>query len=142
MTFLFLIRHARSTWNAEGRMQGQADPPLDDVGREQARALAERLRGEPFRAIYSSPQARARQTAEIAFARHNPPVPITFDDRLKERDLGEWTGLTIAEVEARYGALGACVLRTDRCGAVTVETDGRRVAVRTLRPGCECPGLR
>ena len=102
MTFLYLIRHARSTWNAEGRMQGQADPPLDDVGREQARALAERLRGEPFRALYSSPLARARQTAEIAFALHNPPMPIAFDNRLKERDLGEWTGLTIAEVEARY----------------------------------------
>src|SRR3990172_2717411 len=106
MTFLFLIRHARSTWNAEGRMQGQADPPLDDVGREQARALAERLRGEPFRAIYSSPQARARQTAEIAFARHNPPAPITFDDRLKERDLGEGTGLTIAGVEGEWRVKG------------------------------------
>jgi len=55
---------------------------------------------------------------------------------------GNRYGLPDAEVEARYRALGACVLRTDRCGAVTVETDGRRVAVRTVRPGCDCPGLR
>jgi competence protein ComEC len=55
---------------------------------------------------------------------------------------GNGYGLPDAEVEARYRALGACVLRTDRCGAVTVETDGHRVAVRTVRPGCECPGLR
>jgi competence protein ComEC len=43
------------------------------------------------------------------------------------------------EVEARYRARGACVLRTDRCGAITVATDGARLTVRTRRPGCACP---
>ena len=97
MTLLYLIRHARSTWNAENRMQGQADPPLDDLGRAQARALAERLKGETFHAIYSSPLARARETAEIVAAYHD--IPLLFDDRLKERDLGEWTGWTGNEVD-------------------------------------------
>ena len=100
MTLLYLIRHARSTWNAEGRMQGHADPPLDDVGREQARALADRLRHETFHAMYSSPLARARETAEIIAAPHG--LPIHFDDRLKERHLGAWTGLTGDEVNERF----------------------------------------
>ena len=106
MTLLYLIRHGRSVWNAENRMQGQADPPLDDVGREQARALAERLKGETFNAIYSSPLLRAKETTEIAFASHTLRGPIKFDDRLMERHLGEWTGLTWDEIEGRYPASG------------------------------------
>ncbi len=100
MTTLYLIRHARSTWNAEGRMQGWADPPLDDVGYRQAQALAERLKDEAFHAIYSSPLARARQTAEAIAAYHN--LPICFDERLRERNLGEWTGLTGSEADERF----------------------------------------
>jgi competence protein ComEC len=49
--------------------------------------------------------------------------------------------LPAPEVEARYRAQGACVLRTDRCGAVTVTTDGRRLTVSTARAGCACPDL-
>jgi len=41
-------------------------------------------------------------------------------------------------VEARYRARGTCVLRTDRCGAITVTADGARLEVRTERPGCAC----
>ena len=77
-------------------MQGQADPPLDELGREQARALADHLRHETFHAIYSSPLARARETAEIIAAPHG--LPVRYDDRLKERHLGEWTGLTGDEI--------------------------------------------
>ncbi|MBP7692944.1 MAG: histidine phosphatase family protein [Anaerolineales bacterium] len=100
MTLLYLIRHARSTWNAEGRWQGHADPPLDPAGCEQAEALARQLRGEPLAAIYSSPLARARQTAE-AVARVQG-LPVRLDERLKERHVGAWSGLTEAEVRARY----------------------------------------
>ena len=100
MTTLYLIRHARSTWNAERRMQGWADPPLDDVGQRQAQALAERLKDEAFHAIYSSPLARARQTAQAIAAYHN--LPIHFDERLRERNLGEWTGLTGSEADERF----------------------------------------
>ena len=100
MTHLYLIRHGQSTWNAEGRMQGWADPPLDEVGRQQAAALAERLRAVALDAIYSSPLLRARETAEAVAVLHGRPVEL--DDRLKERHLGEWTGLTGDEVEARF----------------------------------------
>lgn len=100
MTILYLIRHARSAWNAEGRWQGQADPVLDDVGHAQAAALAHYLRREPLMAVYSSPQQRARQTAEVVAAEHG--LTVRFDDRLKERDVGAWSGLTEAEVRARF----------------------------------------
>lgn len=91
MTLLHLIRHARSTWNTEGRLQGQADPPLDDTGQQQVQALAEFLKDEPFQAIYSSPLKRARLTAEALAAGRN--LAVQFDARLMERHLGEWTGL-------------------------------------------------
>jgi broad specificity phosphatase PhoE len=100
MTLLYLIRHARSLWNAEGRWQGQADPPLDEIGLRQAEALAEHLRGETFQAVYSSPLQRARQTAE--FLAHAQGLSVCLDDRLKERDVGAWSGLTEPEVRERF----------------------------------------
>lgn len=81
-------------------MQGQADPPLDAVGVQQAQALAEHLRSETLHALYSSPLLRARATAE-AIARYHS-LPTTFDARLMERHLGEWTGLTGDEASGRY----------------------------------------
>lgn len=100
MTLLYLIRHARSTWNAQGRWQGQADPPLDDLGREQAQVLARFLRSQPFAVIYSSPQSRARATAEAVA--HEQNLTVTLDDRLRERHVGEWAGLSGEEVRVRY----------------------------------------
>ena len=102
MTHLLLIRHGQSIWNAEGRMQGWADPPLDDIGREQARQLAQRLaaEGHDIAAIYSSPLLRARQTAdEIGQVLG---LPVRTDDRLKENNVGQITGLTGPEVEQRF----------------------------------------
>jgi len=98
LTLLYLIRHARSVWNAEGRVQGQANPPLDDVGRKQAQAVAARLSGETFNAFYSSPLVRARETAEVIAARHR--LTVQYDERLMERRFGIWEGLTGPEIEA------------------------------------------
>ena len=100
MTRLFLIRHGRSTWNAEHRIQGLADPPLDGVGREQARRLAERLRQDPPVGLYTSPQRRALGTAEIIG--RTLGVPVMPDDRLKEHDVGDITGLTWQQVVEQY----------------------------------------
>lgn len=102
MTQLLLIRHGQSTWNAEGRIQGWADPPLDEVGREQARKLARRLvsEGHGVTAIYSSPLARARQTAE-EIARTLKLI-LQTDDRLKENNVGQLTGLSGPEIERQF----------------------------------------
>jgi probable phosphoglycerate mutase len=99
MTLLYLIRHGSTAWNRDGRMQGWADPGLDAQGRQQVQALARRLYSESFEAFYSSPQARARETAEAVAAGHN--MQVVYDDRLRERNLGEWTGLTFEEARVR-----------------------------------------
>jgi probable phosphoglycerate mutase len=102
LTRLLLIRHGRSTWNAERRWQGWADPPLDDVGREQAHRLAGRLRedGEALVALYTSPLRRAQETAEIIG--ETMGLPVIPDERLKERDAGDITGLTWAQIGELY----------------------------------------
>jgi probable phosphoglycerate mutase len=98
---LLLIRHGRSTWNAAGRVQGIADPPLDDLGIEQANRIAERLKDQPIAAIYSSPLQRARLTAEI-IGQKFPVLPVAIDDRLKEIDVGVMTGLVWDEIAAQH----------------------------------------
>lgn len=86
-------------------MQGHADPPLDELGQRQAKAVAERLKTATLTAIYSSPLRRARATAE-AIAHHHR-LTVQYDDRLKERHLGEWTGLTGDEANEQSPELWA-----------------------------------
>ena len=100
MTRLLLIRHGRSVWNAQGRIQGRADPPLDELGREQARRLAERLRQEAVVALYTSPLRRAQETADIIGRALD--VPVVPDERLQEYDVGDIAGLTWDQVVERY----------------------------------------
>ena len=102
MTQLLLIRHAQSTWNADGRIQGWADPPLNETGLDQACKLAQRLvaDGRAIAAIYSSPLLRAKQTAEQVSQIFD--LPVQTDDRLKENNVGQLTGLTGPEVEQRF----------------------------------------
>ena len=85
---ILLARHGETAENKERRFQGQKDVPLNDTGREQARALAEHAKGEGIVAVYTSPLVRARETAEIVAAELGlEPRP---DDRLKEVDVGQW----------------------------------------------------
>jgi broad specificity phosphatase PhoE len=94
---LLLIRHAESTWNAAGRWQGHGDPPLSDLGRAQARELARGLSGEGIEVLVASDLARSAQTAAI-LAEHWGLAPL-FDPRLREIDIGAWTGLTREQIE-------------------------------------------
>jgi broad specificity phosphatase PhoE len=100
MATILLARHGETDWNRERRWQGWADPPLNETGREQARALAEQLRDTPFDAVYSSDLRRAHETAEIVAAPHG--VPVIADERLREVDVGSWSGLLHTEIEERY----------------------------------------
>ena len=92
MTTLLLVRHGETDWNAEGRLQGHTDRPLNDYGRQQAKELAERLAGEGADAIYASDLVRAKETAEIVGERLGLPVVIDAD--LREKNWGNWEGLT------------------------------------------------
>ncbi len=101
-TPMLLIRHGETPWNAAGRWQGHADPGLTSRGLAQARALAAALRDEAAGAwhrIVASDLARAQQTAEqIALALG---LPVDTDPRLRELDVGAWSGLTREQIRER-----------------------------------------
>jgi broad specificity phosphatase PhoE len=100
---MLLIRHGESTWNQERRIQGNLDPDLSDLGRAQAALLAERLKGRPFAALYTSPLRRALDTATILGESTGlAPRPI---DGLREIRLGEWEGKTATEIRTASGDL-------------------------------------
>lgn len=99
-TTILMARHGETEWNRENRFQGHADTTLNEWGREQARALAERLVGENVAAVYASPLRRAHETAEIVAERLGLEVEAV--DALREVDVGSWSGLTRAEIEQRF----------------------------------------
>lgn len=101
MADLLIVRHGESEWNAAGRWQGWADPPLSSRGEEQARAAAVELGGVELDAIASSDLQRARRTAEILTEGLGLGA-VHVDDGLRERNVGEFTGLTREEIEARW----------------------------------------
>lgn len=101
-TRMLLVRHAESEWNAARRWQGQADPPLSARGREETAAAVDGLRGLVSVAV-ASDLIRARETAQI-IADGLGLAGVEVNAGLREIDVGEWSGLTIAEVEERYAA--------------------------------------
>ena len=96
VTRLLTVRHGESEWNAVGRWQGQADPPLTDAGMMQA-AAATRALGT-FDAIWASSLQRASLTAEI-IAEGLGIGPVQLHAGLMENAFGPWEGLTVAEIE-------------------------------------------
>ncbi|MGD1994098.1 MAG: histidine phosphatase family protein [Anaerolineae bacterium] len=103
-TQILLIRHGQTALNAENRIRGQADVPLDTTGRWQARVTGNYVADRwPLAAVYSSPLLRSCQTAEaIASAQGLAAQPL---DGLLDMSFGEWEGLTITEVKDRWPAL-------------------------------------
>jgi probable phosphoglycerate mutase len=97
-TRVLLVRHGQSTWNAEGRWQGQEDPPLSEVGERQAVEAAGRI--DAPHAVWSSDLQRARRTAEVIAERH--ALTVRSDPRFRERHGGSWQGLTRAEIDAGW----------------------------------------
>jgi broad specificity phosphatase PhoE len=100
MTTLFLVRHGRTGWNKEQIFRGHKDVPLDEVGREEARLVSERLMGEKIKAVFSSPLSRARETAEAVARSHNVEVQVMAG--LTDLNFGEWEGLSLVEVKGRH----------------------------------------
>lgn len=98
-TRLLLVRHGQSEWNAAGRWQGQADPPLSDLGREQAYRAAQRVGSVDL--IACSDLERAADTAMV-ISEMLGIGPVVVDDRLRERDAGAYSGLTRAEIDEQF----------------------------------------
>ncbi|MHB0939990.1 MAG: histidine phosphatase family protein, partial [Armatimonadota bacterium] len=93
---LYLIRHGQTDWNLAQRFQGQSDIPLNEIGRRQANALADRLSSQPFEVAYSSDLQRALETAKVIAGDR---LEIKTDLRLREMDFGDWEGATYNKIK-------------------------------------------
>ncbi len=103
MTRVYLARHGRTAFNAEGRLRGLSDQPLDEVGLAEVARLAQVLAAKGPTAVVCSPLQRAVSTAEAIAAAAG--VPASVDLRLNDRDYGPMTGHPRAEVEKQYGSV-------------------------------------
>jgi probable phosphoglycerate mutase len=99
-TRLCVVRHGETAWNAEHRVQGQLDVPLNGIGQVQALAASKVLAKEKFDVIYSSDLSRARQTAEPTAGLLS--MKILFEKDLRERHYGIFERHTYADVKVRY----------------------------------------
>ncbi|MEV3998823.1 histidine phosphatase family protein [Streptomyces halstedii] len=99
-TKVFVTRHGQTEWNAKALLQGQKESGLTELGREQSRLLGRRLQGEQLTAVYSSASSRAISTARLVVE----PLGLRFSQLpgLEEMDLGEWQGLSFADVAGRW----------------------------------------
>lgn len=103
MPVIYFVRHGQTDWNAERRIQGQIDVPINETGRAQALrnggVLAELIADSSGFDFVSSPLLRARQTMEIILSATGRPIAsYRTDERLKELFFGAWGGMTMEEV--------------------------------------------
>ncbi len=130
---LHLIRHGQSEWNAERRVQGQADPPLTALGREQARVAADALADRPLSAVLSSDLHRASSTAAAVAEPHG--LAVVCDAGLREQRLGVLEGLPMAEALQRSGGMDWTDPDASVPGGESLRQVYDRVAA-ALRPVC------
>lgn len=95
----YLVRHGETEWSREGRIHGHTDVGLNDQGRRQMHALADRLAGCRFAAVYASDLSRTVESAQVIM--QDSGIPIEADPDLREFSYGEWEGLTAEEAKAR-----------------------------------------
>ncbi|HET9077327.1 MAG TPA: histidine phosphatase family protein [Acidimicrobiales bacterium] len=111
MSAFLLVRHAQSTWNATGRWQGQADPPLSETGEASSRQAGQRLRDQMrFDLVVTSDLVRAQRTGELlggqgpaAGAGPGSAPRVVVEPSLREFHVGRWSGLTRAEIAKAWG---------------------------------------
>lgn len=116
---LLLVRHGESIWNAEGRWQGAADPPLSEAGRDQATELAGYIKDHGIDYVVSSDLGRAVETASIVADLLGLEGPL-IEARLRERDVGDISGHTREQIEAKWPGL----LEKWRTGELTKMPNG------------------
>jgi broad specificity phosphatase PhoE len=97
-----VVRHGETEWNQDKRIQGQTDIPLNERGREQAKALAKRLASIPLDVIYTSDLGRTAETTRIIAEAQPRDVRVLPTPGLRECHYGRWEGLTRAEVVQRF----------------------------------------
>jgi probable phosphoglycerate mutase len=142
-TSLLLLRHGQTALSVDRRFSGIGDPPLTDIGRAQAAALAARVRAlaAPPPAVWTSPLRRAYDTATAVAGALG--VEPRVDERLRECDFGEWEGLTFGEIQERAPAALAAWLGNpavaapggESFAAVTTRVRQARDAIVAAHPG-------
>ena len=101
MTHFILVRHGQTEWNRFRKIQGQLNSNLDEIGREQARLVGERLANEEgISAVYASDLSRAMDTAKAIVA-HHPDLTIQPDKRMREITFGPWEGKLWEDFEGK-----------------------------------------
>lgn len=95
-------RHGQTDYNVQGRVQGQVDIPLNEVGLAQAEAAAEELAKLKPDLIISSDLRRAQATAQVLQDTCGEGVQLLKDDRLRERAFGDFEGLSVKELKTRF----------------------------------------
>jgi probable phosphoglycerate mutase len=135
VTTVLAVRHGQSTWNAEGRWQGHADPPLSTLGLAQARAAVAAIGAVD--AVVASDLVRARDTA-VAIADALGVGPVVIEENLRETDAGPWTGLTRAEIAEGWPGWLAEGRRPDGFEAAESVTQRGRAALVAIHR--EYPG--
>lgn len=98
---LALVRHGRTAWNYDRRMQGRSDVPLDDLGRAQADAVGRLLTRAVWARVVSSPLQRAQESARIITS-HLPEINLLIDANLIERDFGKAEGMTVRDAHEQW----------------------------------------
>lgn len=110
MPIVYYVRHGETDWNAQGRLQGEQDVPLNELGRRQSIGaggilgdlFAREGRNAASLEFVASPLGRARQTMELVRdVLQLPPQQYAVDERLREIGYGEWEGSTLAEAQSR-----------------------------------------
>ena len=143
---VLLARHGETDDNREPlRFQGWRDTPLNDTGRRQAEALAERVTGQGIVSLWSSDLSRARETAEIVGTRLG--LQVRLDARLREANRGRWEGRLFRDVAAHEPELFAAWMRAGPQwrfpGGESLSEQQQRVeaCVEDIRSGGELPAL-
>lgn len=133
MTSLYLVRHGETDWNAQRRIQGSTDIPLNDTGREQAATTGKLLARRQWDLVVASPLSRAFETASIIARELGLPAPLPLPE-LVERRYGEAEGLNWQEVDERFPG------ETDVPGRETREEVAARVIPALVALADEYPG--
>ena len=136
-TEMIFIRHGETTHNAQRRFQGHLDTALSKKGHRQATALAQRLTGTQFAALYSSDLTRTMQTARpIAEC---TGLAIQTDSRIRERDVGVFSGMTVQEIEQNFPAEYERFLQRDPEHVIPQGESTVQMATRVLAAFADIP---
>lgn len=112
MSYLILVRHGESLWNAQGLWTGLTNIPLSEKGKQEAIAAGEKIKGLPIDEVFTSVLSRAIDTGTIILETLGKnDIPVIKDKALNERDYGDFTGKNKWEIQKEVGEKQFLVIR-------------------------------